>query len=177
MRSPAGQPREAARAALGAGPFLRRDRGDALFVSDAPRLRPSAEWAAALDRAGFICRADGGLLRLTPGPAWLERLEARFPEPPDAFSATLARFRGLTPEAESLVLFALACKLLDGAADDRRFDRRLRQRAAECLRLNANGEAAAPRGGHPSPSEPNSPRGGGLYACALARYIIMEAIS
>ncbi len=161
MCSLAEQLRAAARAALPERAFLRRDRGDALFVSDAPRLCPPSEWAPALDRAGFIHKADGGLLRLTPGPAWLERLEARFPEPPDAFCATLARFRGVPPEAESLALFAQAVKLLDGAPNDDRFDRQLRQRAAVCLRLNQNN---------------NITHGGGLYACALARYIILEAI-
>ena len=105
--------------------------------------------------------ALGGLLRLTPGPVWLERLEAAFPEPPDAFCETLARFRGMRPEPESLALFALAIKRIDGAADDGRFERRLRQRAAECLRLNANDATS---------------HGGGLYACALARSFLTEAI-
>ena len=105
--------------------------------------------------------ALGGLLYLTPGPAWLADLEARFPAPPDAFCETLARFRGMRPEPESLALFALAIKRIDGAADDGRFERQLRQRAAECLRLNANDATS---------------HGGGLYACALARSFLTEAI-
>ena len=161
MRSLAAQLREAARAALPEGAFLRRDRGEALFVSDAPRLCPASEWAPSLDRAGFRHEISGGLLRLTPGPVWLERLEAAFPAPPDAFCETLARFRGMRPEPESLALFALAIKRIDGAADDGRFERRLRQRAAECLRLNANDATS---------------HGGGLYACALARSFLTEAI-
>lgn len=162
MRSLAEQLREAARAALPEGAFLRRDRGEALFVSDAPRLRPPADWLPALEPAGFLCEVRGGLLYLTPGPAWLAGLEARFPEPPDAFSASLARFRGMTPENESLALFALAIRRMDGEADGGRFERRLRQRAAECLRLTAADKTTTP--------------GGGLYACALARYMTMEAI-
>ena len=161
MRSLAAQLRGAARAALPEGALLRRDRGDALFISDAPRLYPASVWAPPLDRAGFRCDISGGLLRLTPGPDWLERLEAAFPEPPDAFCEVFARFRGMGPEPESLALFALAVKRIDGAADDGRFEKRLRQRAAECMRLNANDITA---------------HGGGLYACALARYILMEAI-
>ena len=91
----------------------------------------------------------------------LAALEARCPAPPDAFCETLARFRGMRPEPESLALFALAIKRIDGAADDGRFERQLRQRAAECLRLNANDATS---------------HGGGLYACALARSFLTEAI-
>ena len=48
--------RQAAAAALPRGAFLRRDRGEALFVTDAPRQRPEADWpgiAARLARSGF----------------------------------------------------------------------------------------------------------------------------
>ena len=66
------------------------------------------------------------------------------------------RFAGLAPDAESLRLFALGARLLDGEGDDGRFERALRRRAAECLRLNAGR---------------TGPCGGGLYACALLRTI------
>ena len=151
--------RAAASAALPEGAFLRRDRGDALFVTDAPRLCPEGDWPAALAGAGFACARSGGLLRLVPDARWLMRLEADQPEPPDDLCASLRRFRGIEPEAESLRLFALGAKCLDGGADAARFDRLLRQRTAVCLRLNAM-----------NPEKP--PCGGGLYACALLDYAL-----
>ena len=148
--------REAARSALPDGAFLRRDRGDALFVTDAPRLGAGASWREALARAGFLCEESGALARITPGSAWLKALEAEHPVPPDALCKSLMRFAGLAPDAESLRLFALGARLLDGEMDDGRFERALRRRAAECLRLNAGR---------------TEPCGGGLYACALLRTI------
>lgn len=153
--------RAAAAEALPEGAFLRRDRGDALFVSDAPRLASVAALAGALAKAGFRCEASGGLIRLWPDALWLARMEAERPDPPDDLCAGLMRFRGLRPEAESLALFTLGARALDGADEAERFERALRRRAAECLRLNAM---------DPTPS----PRGGGLYACALLAHDIKE---
>ena len=42
--------RHAAASALPEGAFLRRDRGDALFVSNAPRLCADGDWTLALNR-------------------------------------------------------------------------------------------------------------------------------
>ena len=81
--------REAA-ASAAEGAFVRRDRGDALFVTDAPRRRRDVDWAERFGAAGFICREENGLARLTPGADWMARLEARFPGPPDALCATPA---------------------------------------------------------------------------------------
>ena len=58
-------------------------------------------------------------------------------------------------------LYALGARALDGGEGADRFDRLLRRRAAECLRLNQT-----------TPTEPM--RGGGLYACALLEHIIKE---
>ena len=146
--------RSAATAVLPEGAFLRRDRGDALFVTNAPRLDPGRDWAAALSEAGFTCASGDGLLRLWPSEGWLVRLEAARPDPPDDLCRSLLRFRGRSPEGDSLRLFALGLRCLDGGEGAARFDRQLRQRAAVCLRLNAL-----------NPDIP--PCGGGLYACAL----------
>jgi hypothetical protein len=154
MHSLAQTLRTAAAAALPEGAFLRRDRGDALFVTDAPRFSAETDWAARLFEAGFFCTDNGGLLRLWPAEIWLTRLEAACPDPPDALSQELLRFRGRSADGESLKLFALGIRCLDGGDGATRFDRQLRQRAATCLRLNAM-----------NPSDPT--RGGGLYACAL----------
>ncbi len=154
--------RAAARAALPEGAFLKRAREDGLFVTDAPRRCPGGDWHTALSDAGFTVAESDGLARLSPAPAWLIRLEAGHPQPPDAFCAGFLRFAGRTPEAESLALFALGARALDGSDDRARFERRLRQRAAVCLRLN---------------QIPSTVRGGGLYACALLKTLIEEADS
>ena len=156
----AGALRAAARAALPEGAFLRRDRGEGLFVTDAPRHKAGGDWRAALSEAGFILAEAGGLTRLSPAPAWLVRLEARYPQPPDTFCAALARFAGEPPEPESLALFALGARTLDGEDDHGRFERQLRQRAAACLRLNRTQSTRL---------------GGGLYACALLAHLKKEA--
>ena len=150
--------RGAAAELLPEGAFLRRDRGGALFVTDAPRRAPGAGWAERCAAAGFDCREDAGLLYLLPGPQWLTELEAQFPDPPDGFSASLARFAGRPPEQEAVALFARGARILDGEGDDGGFERRLRQLAAEALRR--------------APNEPDA--GGGLYACALVRYWMEE---
>ena len=145
--------REAARAALPEGAFLRRDRGEALFVTDAPRVAPGANWPSVLARAGFLAAERGGLLCLTPDSAWHTRLEDACPAPPDALCRGLFCFAGREIEAESLALFAAGARVLG-------FERRLRQRAAACLRTQ----------------NPAS-HGGGLYACALLNHLIKEARS
>lgn len=154
MHSLARTLRTAAAAALPEGAFLRRDRGDALFVTDAPRFNARMDWAGLLFEAGFHCAGSGRLLRLWPAGIWLSRLEASRPVPPDDLCQSLFRFRGRSPDGESLKLYALGMRCLDGGDGAARFDRQLRQRAAACLRLNAM-----------NPEEPT--RGGGLYACAL----------
>ena len=140
--------RGAARAVLPAGAFLRRDRGDGLFVTDAPRLDGRCE--EALRAAGFEVEEIGGLLRISPAACWLTSLMDAWPAPPDFLCGTLKRFRG-APERESLALFARGAKLLLGEPDDHSFDRQLRQRAAVCLRAGG---------------------GGGLYGCGILRYFI-----
>ena len=144
--------RDAAEAPLPPGAFLRRDRGDALFVTDAARRDPGTDWPERFSRAGFVCRGREQLIFLTPAHTWIARLEDEYPDPPDHFCATLSRFRGLEADGESLTLFALGAKALDGGESLERYDRLLRQRAAVCLRAKDGG--------------------GGLYGCAVVRYLI-----
>ena len=139
--------RSAARGALPESAFLRRDRGDGLFVTDAPRRCPDFDWASSLARAGFEGRPlPGGLLALRPGPAWLAALAAEHPEPPDFLCASLKRF-DRPAEPESLALFAGIAKALEADDGLAVCEKALRQRAAVCLRTGG---------------------GNGLYACALA---------
>ena len=146
--------RAAATAVLPEGAFLRRDRGGALFITDAPRIQPHTDWSIPLAGAGFDCAGDEGVLRLWPAEGWLTRLEAAHPDPTGDLCKSLLHFRGRTPDGESLRLFALGVRCLEAGEGAARYDRQLRQRAAVCLRLNAM-----------NPLDP--PCGGGLYACAL----------
>ena len=141
--------RAALRALLPPGSFLKRDRGEALFVTDAPRRGPCPDWTAA----GFTCVEEKGLARLTPKAQWLEALAARYPEPPDFLCASLKR-EGGAPDGEVLRLFAMGMKQMDGAPYDPAFERRLRQLAAARLRTHADM--------------------GGLYACGILNYLIKE---
>ena len=147
MNDFAAELRRAAQGLLPEGAFLRRDRGEALYVTDAPRRNPSIDWSAA----GFICHEANGLARIIPDAPWLDRLEALYPDPPDALCATFRRFNG-PPDGDALRLFARGMKALDAGNCDPQFSRVLRQRAAVCLREHLPG--------------------GGLYACALALYLM-----
>ena len=119
------------------------------------------DWSILLAEAGFYCFGADGLLRLLPMEIWLTRLEAACPDPPDDLCAGLLRFRGRSPDGESLRLFVLGAKCLDGEPDAARYDRMLRQRAAACLRLNKM-------------NPDDAPRGGGLYACALIDHMLQS---
>ena len=145
---PLRQLRASARAALPPRAFLRRDRGGALFVTNAPAFDP-----ALREIPGFTAERRGTLLHLLPDANWIARWERRFPEPPNDLCAKLQRFRGMTPDRENLLLFVQGAKLLDANATPEEFaayDRRLRQCAATAL-----------RGGC----------GGGLYAAALIDFL------
>lgn len=126
--------------------FLKRDRGEALFVTNAPVFDPEIR-----EIPGFILTRNGNLLHILPDASWLARAEQA--APPDHLSASLLRFREEPVSRESLLLFARGCKLLEEenlpAAEIEAYDRSLRQRAAMALR-----------------GEP----GGGIYACAILNH-------
>ena len=150
---PLRQLRAAARALLPPRAFLRRDRGDMLFVTNAPAFDPAPK-----EIPGFTAERRGNLLYLLPDASWIARYERRAPEPPDGLCASLVRFRNIPPDRENLLLFAQGAKLLDAGAtpeDIAAYDRAVRQRAAIAL-----------RGGC----------GGGLYAAALIDHQLRERI-
>ena len=147
MKAEIARMRESLRVALPERAFLRRDRGDALFISNAPAFE---EEIPAIP--GFILKKEGTLLHILPDSAWMLELEKN--DPPDQLSETLLRFRGMEADEGALNLFAGGLKLLDGGAaphEAAAFDRSVRQRAAAAL-----------RGGHP----------GGLYALSLLNHQI-----
>ena len=127
-----------ARAALPEGAYLKRDRGDALLITDC---------GCAVE--GFARIPRGRLTALLPTSERILRWEQDFSAPAGAFSATLLRFRGPTPDNDNVLLFTRGVKLFSGtAAELTVFDRAVRQTAAAALRTG---------------------NGGGVYALALLR--------
>ena len=127
--------------------FLRRDRGDALFVTNAPAFADVNALAERLSLAGWRVRARGGLLAISPGAERIDQFERARPEPPDFLTRSLKRLCGLPVCGEALAVFAEGLRRAEhGDAED--YDRRVRQLAALCLRRSC----------------------GGAYACAVILY-------
>lgn len=132
--------------------FLRRDRKNALFITNAPRVAPGTRWPDLLNAAGFIVREENGLLRLWPSAQWILTLEKMYPIPPDYLSKTLLRFRNLAPEFNTIELFAQGLRQLEGDSPTD-YECQVRQSAAIALRTGI---------------------GGGLYGCALINDLIRK---
>ena len=146
------QLREILRPLLPERAFLRRARGDATFITNAPMF---AE--LSLESHGFLCSHQGTLLTLSPGAQFITEFELNHPSPPDFLCRTLLRFRGQTPCEDAITLFAVGVRLLEhaDANEARLYDRRVRNLAAVCLRKNL----------------------GGAYACALLAHQILKGES
>lgn len=145
--------RDSLRNALPPQAFLRRDRGKALFVSNAPAFMKGVPVLP-----GFVVERRGPLIAILPEEGWARQLE-QADCAPDHLAASLKRFRGKATDREGLELLAQGWKLADmAAASDRRtdtyaiaeaeaYEHALRHRAALALRGACSG--------------------GGLYAAAL----------
>ena len=147
--SPLEQMRAELKSLLPERAFLKRDRGDALLISNAPAFGFSPE-----QLPGCIVETRGMLLCILPDAQWIAEYEAAIPEPPDHLSRTLLLFRGVEADPDNLRLFARIAKLMDAQPSPGEIeacDRALRNRAALAL-----------RGGC----------GGGLYACACVRALL-----
>lgn len=142
--------REEIRPLLPDGAFLRRANGDWLFITDAPRR--SVETLPAMDEKCLETSVQSGLLLLRPCAAFLAGLESAFPDPPDFFSASLHRLRGLPVAPDAPGVFAAGLKLIDhpDAQPMRIWLKRTRNLAALCLRRQE----------------------GGAYACALVACLL-----
>ena len=101
--------REEIRSALPPQAFIRRDRGDALLITNAPAFDPEVKCPP-----GFLAVRQGALLRIYPDENRILDLEKSCLEPPDHFCRSLMRFRGMQAEQENLLLFVQGAKLLDG---------------------------------------------------------------
>lgn len=131
--------------------FLRRDRGGALFITNAPRFADAESLIDQFQVRGFICTNIDGFLCISPGPAMLTEFELQH-NPPDFFCETLIRFRGEPPSEAALRLFARGVQLLENADSGRTTEylRQTRHLAALSLRNHQ----------------------GGAYACALIAHTL-----
>lgn len=116
--------REYVRGALPQGAFLRRDRGDALYITDAPRRG----WIGPL--SGFSVEICGPFAKISP----LGGTMARCDYAPDRLALELSRMKGASPEALILFIECLKCAEAPDSGAYGRCDRRLRQAAARAMR-------------------------------------------
>ena len=135
------------RAKLPPKAFLLIDRGENLFVSNAPIF--TAEMPVI---AGFHVIRSGRNIAFLPDESWLMRLERRSNDPPDELSRTMARFRGKKIENENLKLYAQALKIAEG-------DTKTKAKEIEALETAIRKKAAVAL---------RSGGGGGLYGLAVA---------
>jgi hypothetical protein len=134
--------RAAARAPLPIGAFLRVDRGEGLYVSDAPMRGADARaLVAALGRADFDAWEARGRLHIAPRAAWMPRMTEAVGIPRDEQARLLARFEGRGTDARERAIWLDAVKFFEGyGADGARIERRIRQCAAAALRAKRGGE-------------------------------------
>lgn len=116
--------RAMAEEALPEGAFLRRDRGEALYVTNAP----AKGWNGSV--AGFEVRISGQLAFLTPDADTMQSCGYG----PDRLASEISRLRGASPEA--LRLFAACMKCVEAPETGlfEKCDRAVRQAAAAALR-------------------------------------------
>ena len=119
------------------GIFLRCDRGEALYVTNAPaRTDERIDW----DMAGFSCRAEGKLVFLTPEAVWIGRLEQWLAIKTEARLAAAVWHADFQETAEAdMALLIEGVKLIELQGDIRGYEKKVRQRAAVCLREKRGG--------------------------------------
>ena len=133
MRSELARLRALLREALPPMAFVRRDRGEGLFITNAPAFDPDLRAIP-----GFRTERQGSLLRILPDGDFIARFEEEHALPPDALCRSLLRFRGEAISRDGLLLFARGLKLLDAGsaaeAEITEYERSVRMRAALALR-------------------------------------------
>ena len=116
--------RALAAAQLPEGAFLRRDRGGALYVTNAP----AKGWSG--DIKGFSAKISGGIAKLTPDGGTMQTCDFV----PDALAKELSRFTGVSDEAITVFAACIKCAEAPDAVSYEKCDRMLRQSAAKALR-------------------------------------------
>lgn len=116
--------RGAVAAAMPEGAFLRRDRGDALYITNAP----AKGWNGPPE--GFRAEINGATARLFPTAALMEACDLE----PDRLAYELRPFRGASDEALKLFAACVKCAENPEEAVYMKCDRMLRQSAAKALR-------------------------------------------
>lgn len=120
------------------GVFLRCDRGDSLYVTNAPsRMEKSVDWA----QAGFAARIDGGLAFLIPEGGWIARFngwaQARVQE--KRLSGAIGNAAFSEADGEDILLWIEGIKRLELRGNAAEYEKMVRRRAAVCLREKRGG--------------------------------------
>ena len=116
--------RDYVRGALPQGASLRRDRGGALYITDAPRLG----WTGTL--SGFSVEICGPLAKISP----LCGTMARCDYAPDRLAREISGMKGASKEALEIFIECMKCAEAPDSGAYGRCDRKLRQSAAKELR-------------------------------------------
>ena len=119
------------------GIFLRCDRGEALYVTNAPaRTDEQIDW----ESAGFSYSTVGKLCFLIPQTEWVDRLEQWLAPKTEARLAADIRHADFHETAEEdAALLIEGVKLMELQGDVRVYEKKIRQRAAVCLREKRGG--------------------------------------
>ena len=120
------------------GLFLRCDRGNSLYVTNAPaRTDEQIDWA----KAGFSAQDEGKLTFLIPGEEWIAKLEAWLRERVEATYLAGAVRNACFGEClpEDMGLWIEGVKRLEMKGDAAGYEKLVRQRAAVCLRKKTGG--------------------------------------
>ena len=116
--------RAAVASQLPEGAFLRCDRGDALYVTNAP----AKGWDGRLE--GFWAHTEGAIAHIYPDKTTVEKCSFA----PDRLAEELSRFRGVSDYVIPIFCACIKCVELPEEAVFERCDRMVRQAAARALR-------------------------------------------
>ena len=116
--------RAAVASQLPPGVSIKRDRGDALYITNAP----AKGWNG--DITGFDAVINGAMARIYPAGSTMEKCDFE----PDTLANELARFRGASRESMLLFCACMKCVEAPDAAVYEKCDRAVRQAAARALR-------------------------------------------
>ncbi len=120
------------------GAFLRCDRGEALYITNAAvRSEKVIDWAAA----GFDAHMNGKMTFLVPKDEWIESFEEWLcPQVKDAYlQKSLANADFGSIEEADRMLWIEGIKQLEMRTNTD-YEKAVRQRAAVCLRTKSGGE-------------------------------------